>query len=102
MDNLDLIPSFLHRVWNTWDANCGPLSEIICFGSPNRLNTFSCKSFAVPSASIVLVHGASTIALVAPWSITTSIVSNSLDRGSPVMKSMERLWKGNVCLVVIG
>ena len=37
VDSADLIPSSFKSSINAFDANCGPLSEIILFGSPNCL-----------------------------------------------------------------
>lgn len=88
MESFDLTPRCEHSSWKTFDANCGPRSEIIIFGNPNRLNTLSRYSFAVPIASIVLVHGIMATPLVTSWSTTTMRELNPLDSGRAVIKSM--------------
>ena len=41
----------------TFEANCGPLSDIIRSGSPYWMNTLSMYSLVVASVSIVLLQG---------------------------------------------
>src|SRR5271156_2134339 len=74
-------------VFITCDANWGPRSDIIFFGVPYRRNVVSIRSLAVPSASMVLVHGASMIVLVY-LSVHTRIVSYPFEGGRSVIKSM--------------
>ena len=53
----DVIPSSFSSLINAFDANWGPRSEMILSGSPNLLYIFLNRSWAVPSAVIVLLHG---------------------------------------------
>ena len=59
---------------NAFDANCGPLSEIILSGNPNRLYKFSSKSLAVPLDVIVLLQG---------MSITKALIDYNQDGVEP-------------------
>ena len=79
------IPSVI--VFITCDANWGPRSDMILFGVPYRRNVVSMRSLAVPSASMVLVHGVSMIVLV-HLSVHTRIASYLFEGGRSVMKSM--------------
>ena len=79
-----------------FDANCGPLSEIILSGSPNRLYRFSKSSFAVSSEVRVLLQGSKITPFERPWSTTTRIESYPSAGGRSVIKSMEQFAKGRV------
>ena len=98
MDRTDLIPSSFRSSINTFDANCGPRSEIILSGSPNLLYKFSSRSLAVPSMVIILLHGIRITPLLRPWSTTTKIESKASIGGRSVMKSIEQLANGRVDL----
>ena len=74
---------------NDFEVNCGPQSEIILSGSPNLLYKLSSKSFAVPSAVIILLHGMGITTLLRPWS-TTKIESKVFMVGKSVKKSIEQ------------
>ena len=79
-----------------FDANCGPLSEIILSGSPNHLYMFSKSSFAVSSEVRVLLQGSKITPFERPWSTTTRIKSYPSAGGRLVIKSMEQFAKGRV------
>ena len=55
MDNADLTFKSLSNSLKELEANCGPLSEIILSGNPNRLYKFSSKNLPVSSAVIVTI-----------------------------------------------
>ena len=55
VDNADLMASSFRSSVNTFDANCGPQSEIILSGSPNRLYRFSRSRHAVSLEVSVLL-----------------------------------------------
>ena len=74
--------------WKAAAANCGPLSEIILSGSPNRLKTSLINRFAVCNAVTVLLQGIRITPCESPWSTTTKIESKLLDSGRSVMKSI--------------
>ena len=54
------------------------------------------KSWAVPSMVIVLLHGIRITPFVSPWSTTTNIESNPLDKGRSVIRSIEQFANGRV------
>ena len=89
LDNADLIPRSFNSSMNDFDANCSPRSEVILSGSPNLLYKLSSKSFAVPSAVIILLHGRRITPLLRLWSTTTKIESKVFMVGKLVMKSKE-------------
>ena len=53
MDSAELIPRSFRSAVNAFDANWGPLSEMILSGSPKHLYRCSSKSQAVGSQSFV-------------------------------------------------
>ena len=75
---------------NALAANCGPRFEIILLGKPNRLNRLLNNSCATPSKVIVFVHGHKITLFKRPWSTTTKIESNLLERGKLVIKSIKQ------------
>ena len=77
------------------EANWGPLSEIKVLWRPNRLKTWSKKSFATPMALMVLLQGMRITPLLSPWSTTTTKESCPFDLGRSVTRSMEIYLKGN-------
>ena len=90
MDNADRIPNSFSSSTNDFEANCGPLSDIILSGNPNHLYKFSNRYLAVSSAVIVFEQGMRITPLVRPWSTTTKIESKSRIRGRSVIKSIEQ------------
>ena len=94
MERADSIPRSLRSSRKSFAANWGPRSEMILSGSPNRRKSVSCKIFAVPSASMVLLQGVRITPFVRPWSTTTKIESKLLDSGRSVMKSVDTWAKG--------
>ena len=66
VDNAEFIPSCFINSRNAFDANCGPLSEMILSGNPNRLYKISSKSLAVLLDVIVLLQGMSITPLLRP------------------------------------
>ena len=87
MDIVDFTPSNFQISCITFDANCGPLSEITCLGRPVRLQTWSMYNFDVSSAVMDLVHGAMMVALLSR-STTTYNESKPWEAGRSVIKSM--------------
>ena len=88
-------------------ANCGPLSEMMCSGSPTRLKTWSCSAFAVSKAEKLVVQGIKIPPLVRSWSTTTKIASKELEVGSPVIKSRfivpnGRSVRGVIAWILVG
>jgi len=55
-----------------------------------------------PSAVIVSWQGMKMAALLQSWSVIVKIVSYFPDFGSFMIKSMDTVWKGSVCLGVMG
>ena len=98
MDSTDLTPKSFSILTNTFDANCGPQSEMILSSKLNLLYKFSSSNLAVPSAVIVLSHGMRITPLVSPWSTTTRIESKLSTGGKSVMRSIEQLANGHVNL----
>src|SRR5712691_10170879 len=84
---VDLTPSLAHTSCMTFEANCGPRSDITWCGNPVRRQTLSIYSLAVSSAVIVLVHGVTMVALLRR-STTTNSESYPWEMGRSVMKSM--------------
>ena len=89
-----LIPSRVVRAFMNLDVNWGPLSEMMCVGSPKRLYRFWWMRCVVPSASMVFVQGARITPFVASWSAMTMSASKPLDGGRSVMKSTEVVSNG--------
>ena len=85
-----MIPRSFSNSTNDFEANCGPRSEIILSGSPNLLYKLSSKSFAVPSAVIVLLHGMRITPLLRPWSTMNKMESKAFMVGRSVIKSIEQ------------
>ena len=88
-----MLSSFKSSV-NTFDANCGPQSEMILSGSPNRLYRFSRSKRAVPSEVSVLLQGSKITCFERPWSTTTKMESYPSASGRSVIKSIEQLANG--------
>ena len=95
MDNADLIPSSFKSSVNAFDANCGPRSEMILSGSPNRLYKFSRSKHAVSSEVSVLLQGSKITPFERPWSTTTKMESYPSASGRSVIKSIEQLANGH-------
>src|SRR5271168_761071 len=81
---------------NECAANCGPLSEIILSGNPNRLYRLSSNSCAAPSAVSVFAQGIKITPFERPCSTTTKMESKPSTGGKSVIKSIEQLAKGRV------
>jgi hypothetical protein len=73
-----------------------------CPCSPNRLNTNSKKSWAIPFALMVLVQGTRITPFVRPWSTTTIKESYPLERGRLMTRSTESCLNGRVAVDLIG
>ena len=69
---------------------------MILSGSPNLLYKFLNKSWAIPSAVIILLHGMRITPFVSPWSTTTNIESNPSDKGRSIIRSIEQFVNGRV------
>ena len=83
----DFTPNFFHNSWIIFDANWGPQSEMICSGRPVHFQTLSRNMLAVCSAVMVLLHEVTMVALL-NLSTVTNRLSNPLDMGRSVIKSM--------------
>jgi len=60
---------------NTWEANCGPISEMDLSGNPYRLYNESRSRVAVPVASMFLLQGMKIASFEDPW-LTTAIIES--------------------------
>ena len=69
---------------------------MILSGSPNLLYKFLNKSWAVPSAVIILLHEIRITPFVSPRSTTTNIESNPSDKGRSIIRSIEQFANGQV------
>src|ERR1700678_3266382 len=85
-----------------FNANCGPRSEIALSGSPYCLYSEFKKIVAVPSASIVLLHGSKITPFKDPWSTMTIIESKPSDSGRSVTKSMVMRENGHLASDLVG
>src|SRR6266404_7877695 len=98
--------------WRIWRESHSPLanfevnwvsrSEIIFFGTPNLGYMYQRYSPATPSVVIVSWQGMKMAALLQSSSVIVRIMSYFLDFGSFMIKSMDTIWKGSVCLGVMG
>ena len=89
MDNANLMLSSFKSSVNAFDANCGPQSEMILSGSPNRLYKFSRSKRAVSLEVSILLQGSKITPFERPWSTTTKMESYPSARGRSVMRSIE-------------
>ncbi len=87
VDMVNLTPSFVQISCMTFDANCGPQSDITWRGSPVLLQTFSRYNLEVSSAVMVLLQGLIIVALL-KWSTTTNSELYPWDMGRSMIKSM--------------
>ena len=78
------------------EANWGPRSEITMSCSPNCLNTWLKKSWAILFASMVLEQGARITPFVRPWSTMTINESYPWERGRSVIRSTNNCLNGRV------
>ena len=83
----EVTPVILVSSWNTFPANCGPLSEIMRLGVPCSLNTLFMYNSAVPLASIVSLQGIKWICLVVR-SPMVRMLSKPWDCGNFTIKSL--------------
>jgi hypothetical protein len=96
MDSTELTPSLDNIALNAFAANCGPRSDNILSGNPNRLYKFSCNKSPIPSIVTVLVVGQRITPFERPWSTTTKIELLPSTGGKSVIKSMLQWANGRV------
>ncbi len=79
------------------DTNCGPQSEMILLGNPNRLKTWFRIIVAVASAvAPSFEQGTKIIPFIRPWSTMEKIESSPRTGGRSVIKSIEIWAKGRI------
>jgi hypothetical protein len=88
VDNRQSTPSRSHNLFQNTAANCGPLSDIIVFGSPCNLTTSLTNISASPRASIIVWHGTKCL-IFDSRSTTTQMASYPSHSGSPVTQSID-------------
>src|SRR5229473_3861511 len=95
VDKFVVIPSFLCSSVMNFDANCGPLSEIIFLGNPCFANTCCMYSSAIPSLVMVVRTGTMTASFVS-LQAHTKIALYPFNSGSGPMMSLVTISHGSV------
>ena len=90
MDSAEFIPRSFRRAVKAFDMNWGPLSEMILFGSSNRLYKCSSKSRPVSSEVNVLLQAMRITPFERPWSTMTKRELKPSANGRSVIKSIEQ------------